>query len=92
MESNAEGLQLLRKYAALFSDELGTLRPFKAKIQVRPDAPPRFFKPRSEPYATKEAIEQELERLEADGIIEKVPHSEWAAPIVAVLGSAGITK
>ena len=35
-------------------------------------------------HAIKEAIEQELERLEADGIIEKVPHSEWAAPIVAV--------
>ena len=85
IESNAEGLnQLLSNYTTLFSDELGTLQPFKAKIQVRPDAPPRFFKPRSVPYAIKEAIEQELERLEADGIIEKVPHSEWAAPIVAV--------
>ena len=32
-------------------------------------------------------VEEELERLVADGIIEPVAHSEWATPIEAVLKS-----
>ena len=43
-----------------------------------------FFKPRPIPYAIREAMENELDRLESIGIIEKVEHSDWAAPIVPV--------
>ena len=32
----------------------------------------------------KQIIEQELQRLEAEGIIEKVSHSKWAAPVIPV--------
>ena len=50
----------------------------------REDAKPRFCKARSVPFATKEAIEAELDCLESCGILEKVDYSLWAAPIVAV--------
>ena len=43
-----------------------------------------FYRPRSVPFALKEAIEFKLVHLEAEGVIEKVNESEWAAPIVAV--------
>ena len=43
-----------------------------------------FFKLRSVPYAIKGAIEQDLERLEQMGVIEKVQYSDWAAPLVPV--------
>ena len=36
------------------------------------------------PFAIRDDIGHELDRLEADTIIEKVTHAEWAAPIVAV--------
>ena len=36
------------------------------------------------PFALCRAIEDELDRLERDGIVEKVMHSEWVTPIVAV--------
>ena len=75
---------LLTKQAEIFRDELGTIKPFKAKLRVRQDATPRFFKPPSVPFAIREAIELELDRLEACGILKKVTYSEWAAPIVAV--------
>ena len=75
---------LVTKHARIFKDELGTIQPFKAKLQVKQNATPRFFKPRSVPFAIKEAIETELDRLEAEGILKKVTYSEWAAPIVAV--------
>ena len=75
---------LLDKHQALFKEGLGKIHPYKAKLQVRPDAQPKFFKPRSVPFAIKPAIEQELDRLEASGAMVKVTHSDWAAPIVPV--------
>jgi len=75
---------LLRAHEEVFKDELGTVRSLQATQHVRPDARPKFFKPRSAPFAIKGAIEQELDRLEATGVIQKVTHSEWAAPIVPV--------
>ena len=36
------------------------------------------------PFALKEALEKELSRLEQLGILQKVNHSDWAAPIVVV--------
>ena len=75
---------LLDKYAELFSEELGTIKTFCAELNVDPAAKPKFFKARTVPFALRTAIEDELDRLEREGIIEKVTHSEWATPIVAV--------
>ena len=36
------------------------------------------------PFALKEAIGQQLNKLEEDGIVERVDHSDWEAPIVIV--------
>ena len=60
------------------------ITPFKAKLQMKPDSQPKFHKPRPVPFAIRDAIGEELDRLEAEGITERVNHSEWAAPIVAV--------
>ena len=49
-----------------------------------PEATPNFFKPRRVPFAIKEAIGRELDSMEEQGTLERVDHSEWAAPIVAV--------
>ena len=75
---------LLDKHQALFKEGLGKIHPYKAKLQVRPDAQPKFFKPRSVLFAIKPAIEQELDRLEASGAMVKVTHSDWAALSVPV--------
>lgn len=75
---------LLKENEEIFRDELGTMKNVKAKLTVRHEARPKFFKPRPVPFALKEAVGKELDRLEEKGIIEKVPYSEWAAPIVAV--------
>ena len=75
---------LLRQHSATFTDELGKISQYQATLQVRPDARPRFFKARPVPFAIKAAIEEELDKLEASGVIKKVAHSEWATPIVPV--------
>ena len=76
---------MLSRHKSLFKDELGTMQGVKAKLFVKPESKPKFFKPRQVPYALSGAIEQELDRLENMGVIEKVRYSEWAAPIVPVV-------
>lgn len=41
------------------------------------------------PFAIREAIGRELDRLEQSGIIEKVDYAQWAAPIVPVPKEGG---
>ncbi len=65
--------QLLQEYEEVFRKELGTVKDVEAKLEILPEASPRFHKPRSVPYAIKQTIEKDL---------EKVKFSDWAAPIV----------
>ena len=60
------------------------MKHFQAKLRVRPVTTLVFHRPRPVPFAVKDAIERELQRLEKAGIVEKVMHSEWAAPVVVV--------
>ena len=90
MQHQTPALQeILTKHAEIFKDELGTIEPFWVSLQVANDAKPRFCKARSVPFATKEEIEAELDLLEKSGILEKVDHRHWAAPIVAVVKKDG---
>ena len=76
---------VLEKFPAVFQEGLGTLVGFKAKIYVDPTAKPKFHRARSVPYALREMVDQELQRLQQEGTCEPVEMSEWAAPIVTVL-------
>ena len=68
----------------MFKDGLGTVQNYQVKLSVDSAAKTKFCKPRSVPFALKEAIENDLARLKQLGVITKVNYSEWAAPIVAV--------
>ena len=57
----------------------------KAHIYLKDDVESKFCKPRPVPYALKDRIEQELDRLVQEGILEPVEVSEWAAPIVPIV-------
>ena len=75
---------LMEDYSDIFRDELGTVRGFQASLHLKGLPQPKFFRPRPLPFAIQDAIGHELDCLEADTIIEKVTHAEWAAPIVAL--------
>ena len=64
--------EILQKHAQLFEEGLGTLQGTKAKIHVEPTATPIFREARPVPYALREEIEQDLERIERAGTIEPV--------------------
>ena len=84
--------RLLHKYSDIFKDELGTITPVEAKLLVSATATPKFHRPRPVPYALKPLVEQELHRLERARVLEKVDHSEWAAPVVAVPKKDGAVR
>ena len=63
---------------------LGTMKHFQATLKVRLGMTPVFHRPRSILFAVKDDVDKELEHLLQAGIVEKVTHSDWAAPIVVV--------
>ena len=81
--------QLLAEYSDVFADGLGLLKGEKAKLTLTEGATPKFFKPRQVPYALRPMVEEELQKLEKEGILSKVDWSEWATPLVAIPKSAG---
>ena len=75
--------ELFIRYADIFKEGLGRCK-IEAHLHVKPHAVPKFCKSRSLPFAYREAVEKDLNRLITDGIIEPVEVSQWAAPIVVV--------
>ena len=67
--------EILQKHAQLLEEGLGTLQGTKAKIHVEPTATPIFHEARPVPYALREEIELDVERIERAGTIEPVQYS-----------------
>ncbi len=76
---------ILDKYPGIFQGGLGTFKGRKVKIEVDPGAEPRYFKARTLPFVVRQKVEEELERLVAEGTLEPVKHSQWATPLVVVM-------
>ena len=76
-------------FPELFTDGLGKLKNVEAKLCVDSESMPRCFKQRAVPLALRGKVDRELERLQAQGMIIPVEHSDWAAPIVPVLKANG---
>ncbi|UYV79478.1 K02A2.6-like [Cordylochernes scorpioides] len=77
----------LHRFIELFNPGYGVFKGVRARLLVDPEMKQRFFKSRPIPYALKEKISRELDRLVKAGILKPVRHAEWAAPIVPVLKS-----
>ena len=78
--------------AAVLDDHKEIWEPLPAEVHVDPQVPPSFHRPRPVPFALKQKVEAELERLEREGIIRPRKFSQWAAPIVAVPKSDGSVR
>ena len=80
------------EFGELFKEELGTWKDVQVSLVVKPNAIPKFCKARSLPFAMRDKVEKELERLQAGGIISEVKTSQWAAPIVPVMKADGSVR
>ncbi|XP_062704675.1 uncharacterized protein K02A2.6-like [Aedes albopictus] len=76
---------VLNRYEDLFDDSLGCYKYSKVSLQLKPDAVPKFVKPRKIPISFQPKVEEELEKLEKTGIISKAENADWGTPLVPVL-------
>ena len=76
-------------FPKLFEPGLGELKDMKVKIATDTTTSPKFCKARPVPYAIREKVDKELDRLVSEKVIEPVNHSDWAAPIVPVMKPDG---
>ena len=77
------------KYPKLFSPGLGTFQGEKFQIEVDSTVPPKYCKARPVPYAMRDKVVKEIDRLISEGICEPVSHSKWASGLVPVLKKDG---
>lgn len=82
----------MEKYRDVVSGKLEHCKNVKPKLYVKPDAIPKFHRPRPLPLALKAKVEKELECQEKLGIINKIDVSEWGTPIVPVVKPSGALR
>ncbi|BES87377.1 Hypothetical Protein NTJ_00182 [Nesidiocoris tenuis] len=68
---------------------MGKIKGVKARIHVKPNSVPVFKQHRNVPFSLVPKIEAELDRLEKEGIISKIEHSDYATPVVPVIKGDG---
>ncbi|CAH8676807.1 unnamed protein product [Schistosoma haematobium] len=83
---------LRQKHACVFQNKLGCYKFTKVSLSLKENAKPIFRPKRPVPYAALSVVDQELDRLEALGVIEPVNYSSWAAPIVVVRKANGTVR
>lgn len=83
---------LLGKYGEVFKNELGTYRGAAVTIQLKPNAVPKFLKARPVPYAIKDRVEKEIDRLVEEKVLRPVAFSDWATPVVPIVKKTGAIR
>ena len=76
---------ILSKHTTVFDEKLGEVKGVTAKFNLQENSQPKYIKTRTVAYSLRSKVEKELVRLEKEGTITKVTHSEWDTPIVPVL-------
>ena len=72
---------MVEKYSEVFEDTGGVMTKHTAHLTIKPQASPRFCRPRAVPFSIKG---KELDRLEEIGTLRRGEYAAWAAPIVPV--------
>uniref|UniRef100_A0AC35ES89 Reverse transcriptase n=1 Tax=Panagrolaimus sp. PS1159 TaxID=55785 RepID=A0AC35ES89_9BILA len=80
--------KLLKEYEDIFEKSVGKCK-IVAKLKLKENAKPKFLKARKLPYALREKVEEQLQKLVDQGVLKQVQHSNWATPIVPVRKSNG---
>lgn len=76
--------RVFEEYAELFRDEIGDL-PVTYSMKVNPNMTPVVNPPRRIPVVMQKKVKQELQRMQALGVIEPVDEpAEWVSNMVAM--------
>ena len=84
-----DSITLKSEFPDVFKKELGFLQSIEAVIDLKEGSKPRLCKSRPIPFALREQVEQAIRKQVADGELEPVDRSDWAAPIVVMTKKDG---
>lgn len=84
LSTNQRSLLLKSSFADLFDGKMGLCNKTKAKLVAKPNQQPIFRPKRPVAYAMLPIVEEELRRLQENGVLSPVNYSDWAAPIVVI--------
>lgn len=87
VQTKTKASEITGKYSHVFGKGCGTYTGESIKLHLDPTVQPKYFKARNVPYALREKVLEEIDRLVHEGIIEPVQFSNWATPCVPVLKS-----
>nr|CAX83703.1 Gag-Pol polyprotein [Schistosoma japonicum] len=76
--------KILAEFPTIFQPGLGCCTSMKATLRIQKGAKPVFRPKRPVPYAALPKVDEELNRLQQQGVITPVSYSAWAAPIVVI--------
>ncbi|XP_062539126.1 uncharacterized protein K02A2.6-like [Armigeres subalbatus] len=81
--------QILERFPKVFDDSIGKICSVQVSLPLKKNARAMFLKARKIPFNLQKTVEDELDKLEAEGVLTKVNQSNWATSIVPVKKSQG---
>ncbi|XP_062711901.1 uncharacterized protein K02A2.6-like [Aedes albopictus] len=76
--------ELKSKFPTVFTGQLGLCSKMQVHLSLKKDARPVFKPKRPVSYNMEAVVEDEMKRLQDNGIITPITYADWAAPIVVV--------
>uniref|UniRef100_UPI0010A02BFD uncharacterized protein K02A2.6-like n=1 Tax=Podarcis muralis TaxID=64176 RepID=UPI0010A02BFD len=90
--SNAETEGLVKDFAEVFEGTLGQYTGTPISFSLDPQVAPIKLKPHRVPFALKAKVDEQLDKLIAQGVLEPVDHSKWETPIVTPVKPDGSVR
>ncbi|KAL3205994.1 hypothetical protein MRX96_040441 [Rhipicephalus microplus] len=81
--------KLFEEFAVVFDGGLGCYKGPPVKLALNPEVVPVRLKARTVPFALRQKIDAELDKLLQQGVLEPVDCAEWETPIVTPLKGNG---
>ncbi|XP_032997764.1 uncharacterized protein K02A2.6-like [Lacerta agilis] len=83
---------ICQEFPSVFDGTLGLYKGPPISLQINPMVQPIRVKARRVPFALKPKIEEELDRLVAQGVLEPVTSGSWETPIVTPVKPDGSVR
>lgn len=92
IDIESEIQKLCSEFSTLFSSTNGKIPNYQGKLILKDNVKPVFRQPRQIPFAIKDRVLEEIDRLEEKGIFTKVTYSDWGTPLVPVVKRNGSVR
>ncbi|KAG7296766.1 hypothetical protein JYU34_020702 [Plutella xylostella] len=84
--------EIKNQFADVFTPGWGNFKGDQIALKLKPDAKPKCLPVRRVPFALRDKVNNEVQRLLKNGRISVVEQSEWGTPVVPILKPDGSVR